>query len=134
MLYCNISKNGESSAKTGLGGEMKLILAVAILLATLNTADAQPELGEARNNPLIVETLVPLFGCQEAVIRDDFFLARDEKKISSVVLDICSTQIDKAQDACGVVTGYDEDECETIIINLLRHNSSHIVKDIMMNR
>ena len=31
---------------------MKLILAVAILLATINTADAQPELGEARNNPI----------------------------------------------------------------------------------
>ena len=113
---------------------MKLILAVAILLATINTADAQPELGDARNNPIIVGTLVPLFGCQEAVIRDDFFLQSDEKKIMPQVLDVCSTQIDKAQDACGVVTGYDDNDCETIISNLLRHNSSHIVKDIMMNR
>lgn len=120
---------------------MKSILAVAVLLATIgaaillvtnNTANAQLELGDAHaNNPMMARTLPPLFFCQEAVIRANFVLPRDEKDIKPLVLDRCAKEIDNAQEACGVVTNYSDDDCETIINNLLRRNSRDVVKDIM---
>jgi len=110
---------------------MKVLMLAALLLATINTVEAQPELGTAVNNPTFMRAMRPLLACAEAVTRDNYFYPKDEKRIFSLVRDSCSHQIDRAEDACGLVTDYSDDDCETIIDNLLTREYKEIVRDIL---
>jgi hypothetical protein len=110
---------------------MKSILAIAILLVIASTAEAQPDLGGYVNNPMLTRTLTAMFVCEEVVVRSNFFLPGDEKRIWPLIRNSCTTKIDGAEYACGLVTDYDEDDCETIIGNLLNRNYEDVARDII---
>lgn len=110
----------------------KFILAAAILLARINAAEAQPELGEAANNPVLAGAIMPLVSCEEGVIRTNLFLPTyDDKRVRPQIIDVCATQIDAAQEACELVTDYNDDDCKTIINNLLSRDYTAIEKELM---
>jgi hypothetical protein len=110
---------------------MKLILAAAILLATISTAEAELDLGGYVNNPMLTRILTAMFACEEAVIRNNFFMPKDEKRILPLISNGCARQIERAEDACGLVTDYDDDDCETIIGDLLNRDYEDVARDIM---
>ncbi len=107
---------------------MKLILAVAILLATISTAEAEPELGDDSNNPNATTHLMSLYACEEAVIRANFFLQNDEKSIWPLITNGCAKQIHVAKEACRRVS---DDDCGTNIDNSLSSHYTDVVIDIM---
>jgi hypothetical protein len=110
----------------------KLILAITIILITISSAKAQYELGDAANNPILIQAIVPLFSCEDAVIRENLFLPRyDEKRIRRLITDGCASQIEAVLEACEWATDYEDDECETIVGNMISHQSKTIVKNIM---
>lgn len=109
----------------------KLILATSIFLTTISTANAQPTLGEATNNPIVIRAITPLVSCEEFVIRENLFLPRYDKRIWSLISDDCESQIRDFLEACELVTDYGADDCGTITDNLLRRRYTVIVNDML---
>jgi hypothetical protein len=99
-----------------LGVNMKLFLTINILLAAINTAYSSP--------------YSPMFACAEGVIRDNYFLPRDEKRILPMITQNCSKQIDEAQNACELIETNNDDDCGAIINSKLSRFYSFIVNEI----
>jgi len=113
-------------------GKMKLNLVAAILLATINSAEAQPKLGDTANNPIFIRAIGPLLYCEETITRENSFLiTKDKKKTWSLIKDGCAEQIDTAIETCEIVSDYDEDDCTKIIDHMLGHHYDAIVKDLI---
>ena len=110
---------------------MKALLIITLFLLTINIAEAQPELGGAVDNPMITRTLTPLYACEERVIRLNFDLPKDEKRIWPLINSGCSQQIEAAQDACGLVADFSDDDCEAIINDKMRRYYTDVAREIM---
>ncbi|MGZ4970356.1 MAG: hypothetical protein ACXV8O_19280 [Methylobacter sp.] len=108
-----------------------LILAAAILLAAIGSAEAQPTLGEAVNNPIVIRSIMPMVSCEEIIIRGNLFLPKYDKRIWPLITDGCATEIREFQEVCVLVTSYEDDDCQVITDNLLRHHYIDIVNDVI---
>jgi hypothetical protein len=109
----------------------KLILPAIILLATISVVEAQSELGEAYNNPIFNNAVVPLIPCEESIIRDNLFLPRyDEKRMRDLIRFNCAPQIKAVIEACEMLSDNNNDDCQTVIDKMLSRHYTAIVNNI----
>lgn len=109
----------------------KLIFAAILFLGLIGGAKAQPTLGDAINNPIVIRTILPLVSCEEFVVRDNLFLPKYDKRIWPLITSGCEIEIRELQEVCILVTDYADDDCGIITDNLLRHHYKDIVNDLI---
>lgn len=111
---------------------MKPILAVAILLGSINAAEAQAEPGKAADQPIATGHLMALYACEETVIKANFSPQNDEKSIWPLIKKGCAKQIQAAKDTCRHESN--SDDCGTDIDNLLSSHYTDAVITIMREK
>lgn len=74
---------------------------------------------------------MPMIYCEEVVIRDNLFLPKYDKRIWPLIMDGCGLEIRELQEVCVLVTDYQDDDCDIIANDLLRHHYRDIVNDMI---